>query len=114
MQLNRENVNKQEILHECPVRQALERISGKWRPSILWIIAQDTHRFQEILHRIPKINRKTLSEQLKRLEQDGLIIRTAYNEVPPRVEYSLSPLGEKLIPALNALAAWSIENLPYE
>lgn len=101
--------NGQEIL--CPVTAMLELIGGKWKPIILYCLRSDTRRFGELASRIPDISRKVLTEQLKELERDGLVIRNQFNEIPPRVEYSLTDLGKSLAPVLNEMEKWGMENI---
>ena len=96
---------------KCPVTAMLELIGGKWKPVILYCLRTDTRRFGEIAARIPTISRKVLTEQLKELEQDNLIIREQFNEIPPRVEYSLSELGKSVGPVLAEMERWGIENI---
>lgn len=94
-------------IHGCPVETSLELISGKWKPRLLWKLHQsEMLRFGEFKRQLPDITPKMLTQQLRELEHDGLIVRTVYAEVPPRVEYRLSPLGESLRPILDAVAAW--------
>jgi DNA-binding HxlR family transcriptional regulator len=97
--------------NKCPVTAMLALIGGKWKPVILYCLRLDTRRFGEIAARIPTISRKVLTEQLKELEQDNLIIREQYNEIPPRVEYSLSELGKSMAPVLAEMEKWGIENI---
>lgn len=101
--------NRNEI--QCPVAAMLELIGGKWKPVILYCLRSDTRRFGEIAARIPTISRKVLTDQLKELEQDGLVIRQQFNETPPRVEYSLSELGKSMAPLLSEMEKWGIENI---
>jgi DNA-binding HxlR family transcriptional regulator len=84
----------------------MDFIGGKWKTVILWYLKGGTRRFSELGRLIPEITEKMLSIQLKDLEDRGLVQRTAYPEIPPRVEYSLTPLGRTLVPVLNAIAAW--------
>jgi DNA-binding HxlR family transcriptional regulator len=95
----------------CPVTALLELIGGKWKPIILYCLRSDTRRFGELASRIPDISRKVLTEQLKELERDGLVIRKQYNEIPPRVEYSLTDLGKSLAPLLGEMEKWGMENI---
>lgn len=97
--------------NNCPVSAMLALIGGKWKPVILYCLRNDTRRFGELAARIPTISRKVLTEQLKELEQDQLIIRQQYNEIPPRVEYSLSDLGKSMAPVLSAMEQWGNENV---
>jgi DNA-binding HxlR family transcriptional regulator len=95
----------------CPVTAMLELIGGKWKPVILYCLRSDTRRFGEIAARIPQISRKVLTEQLKELEQDGLVVREQFNEIPPRVEYSLTERGKSLSPVLNEMENWGLANI---
>jgi len=81
-------------------------IGGKWKAVVLWYLIGGKKRFGELKAHIPDITDKMLSLQLKALEEDGMITRTVYAEVPPRVEYALSAEGETLIPAIQAIAQW--------
>ncbi len=95
----------------CPVRNVLSRFSDKW--SLLTLRQIDKNgkmRYNEIKNAIPDISQKMLSVTLKHLEEDHLIIREAYAEIPPRVEYSLSITGKNLIPAIQMLIDWAIEH----
>lgn len=89
----------------------IDVIGGKWKPVIIYILMDGALRFGEIHRTIPGMALKVLSRQLKELEADDIITRTAYPEVPPRVEYSLSPKGETLRPVIQLLSAWSTEHL---
>lgn len=102
-------INDGEI--KCPVTAMLELIGGKWKPIILYCLRSDTRRFGEIVARIPNISRKVLTEQLKELELDGLVFREKFNEIPPRVEYTLTELGKSLSPVLNEMEKWGLENI---
>ena len=82
-------------------------IGTKWKPLIVYVLQIRKVRFGQIDAYIPLITRKVLTEQLKELEEDGLIIREAFNETPPRVEYSLTKKGLALLPILNSVMAWN-------
>ena len=99
-----------EMTH-CPVTATLELIGGKWKTIILYSLTTGTRRFGEIAVRIPDISRKVLTEQLKELEADGLILREQYKEIPPRVEYSLTDLGKSLSSIIRELEIWGTENV---
>lgn len=91
----------------CPVEAALAVIGGKWKGTVLYHLFSDgTLRFNEIRRILPGVSQRTLTAQLRALEQDGIIIRTVYPEVPPRVEYSLSDYGRTLEAAVSALKIW--------
>ena len=109
-----ENLKKYTRIDECPIRNVLSRFSSKWAMLILCILSEnEATRFNSISKAIPDISSKVLTETLKSLEADGLISRKIYAEVPPKVEYSLTELGKSLIPILNTLISWAIENSAY-
>ena len=87
----------------CPIVYTMTYIGGKWKPIILGRLLNGAVRFGKLAVQIPDISRKILTEQLKELEEDGLIIRHSYNEKPPRVEYELSAIGQTVIPVLMAM-----------
>jgi len=92
---------------DCPTRRALDRIGDKWSVLIVGLLAQRTHRFAELRRSIEGISQKMLTQTLRSLERDGLLTRTIYHEVPPRVEYSLTPLGRTLVEPIQAVVAWA-------
>lgn len=96
---------------ECVVEATLDLIGGKWKGLILYHLLQERLRFNELKRRLGAITQRMLTKQLRELEQDGLLIRTVYAEVPPRVEYDLSPAGQSLAPVIAALKAWGEANL---
>ncbi|NLR94335.1 MULTISPECIES: winged helix-turn-helix transcriptional regulator [Flammeovirga] len=98
----------------CSLVYAMNVIGGKWKPIILYLLANGSMRFGKLLMFTPTISKKVLTEQLKELEEDGLIIRTKYPEVPPRVEYSLSEKGKGLLPVLKALSDWTFDTFEEE
>lgn len=91
----------------CAVEAALSLIDGKWKGVVLYHLLEGTHRFNEIRRRIPNVTQRMLTNQLRELEADGLILRTVYAEVPPKVEYSLTARGRSLEPVIAALKAWA-------
>lgn len=95
----------------CPVETALDLIGGKYKPLILWHLADGTLRFGQLQRLMPKATPKTLTNQLRELETAGLLIRTVYPEIPPKVEYSLTPLGKSLYPILSSLCQWGTDYL---
>lgn len=95
----------------CPVEATLEIIGGKWKGVILFHLLDGKKRFNEIARLIPAITQRMLTRQLRELEEDKIVHREIYPEVPPRVEYSLTPLGESLKPILVSLQRWGKENL---
>ncbi|WP_370979704.1 winged helix-turn-helix transcriptional regulator [Agaribacterium sp. ZY112] len=97
--------------NDCPVEAALDVIGGKWKSILLFRVIEETRRFNELRRLIPNVTQRTLTNQLRELERDGLISRKVYAEVPPRVEYSATELGLSLRSVLQALTAWSEDHL---
>ena len=95
--------------HVCPVETATELISGRWKVRILWKLHQRTMRFGELRRELSGITEKMLAQQLRELERDNLVARKMYNEMPPKVEYSLSEFGRTLSPILEMLAEWGTQ-----
>ena len=100
-----------ECQYHCPVETALDLIGGKYKPLILWHLADGTLRFGQLQRLMPKATPKTLTNQLRELETAGLLTRTVYPEVPPKVEYTLTPLGRSLYPILFSLCRWGTDYL---
>ncbi len=92
--------------YHCAMDITMDYIGGKWKTIVLWYLKDGTLRFGELKKQIPDITEKMLSIQLKTLEEDGLIKRKVFAEVPLRVEYSLTDFGKSLIPVLDAIAKW--------
>jgi|SRR6202049_2969658 DNA-binding HxlR family transcriptional regulator len=88
------------------MRSALATITGKWKLEILWLLNQRVHRFGELRRVIPGITQHMLTAQLRELESDGLIRRKIFAEVPPRVEYAITPAAQALKPVIDALFTW--------
>lgn len=93
-------------LPACPVETTLTLISDKWKVLILRDLLPGTKRFGELKKSIGHVSQKVLTAQLRQMEQNGLLTRTVYPEVPPRVEYSLTELGYSLKPILDAMSTW--------
>lgn len=98
--------------HECPITRTLEVIGGKWKPIVLHYLAAAPRRSGELGRLIPQASGKMLTQQLRELERDRVIQRKVYREVPPKVEYLLTPLGETLLPIMDAMCAWGAANPP--
>ncbi|MDB5040212.1 MAG: transcriptional regulator [Candidatus Eremiobacteraeota bacterium] len=94
----------------CPVGLTVEMVGGKWKGIILYFLLDGTLRFSELRRKIPGITQRMLTLQLRELESDGLVERTVYAVVPPRVEYALSPWGRSLEPVLRAMRDWGTHN----
>jgi len=97
--------------YRCNVSVTLDIIGGKWKSLILWHLSFKTLRFSQLQRRLTKVTQKMLTQQLRELEADGLIHRQVYAEVPPRVEYSLTGLGESVVPILQQMYQWGKEYL---
>ncbi len=91
----------------CPVTTAMDVIGGKWKVIILYHLRDNTLRFGELRRCIPKITQKMLTQQLRELEANYLVARKAYAEVPPRVEYTSTPIADELRPIMDMLCAWA-------
>jgi DNA-binding HxlR family transcriptional regulator len=96
---------------DCGVEVALELIGGKWKGIILYRLLPGQLRFNQLLRLLPKVTQRMLTKQLRELEQDGLVQRTVYAEVPPRVEYNLTERGQSLTPLLLQLKQWGDSQL---
>ena len=96
---------------DCAVDHTVSILGGRWKVLILQCLFTGTQRFSALQREIPAITSKMLTQQLRDLESDGIVARTVYAEVPPRVEYSLTPLGESLWPVLQAMHAWGVTQL---
>ena len=110
-------MDKQTSLEErfgvCPYATAQSLISGKWAVLILLYLSDGPIRFNELLRKMPKMTHATLSVQLKTLEESGLVQRTQYEAIPPRVEYQLTEMGKKFGPVISALETWGNEYIEY-
>ena len=93
----------------CPFTRAIGTIGNKWKPIIINVIGTRSIRFGQLDAIVPHISRKVLTEQLKELEEDGLLERLAYREIPPRVEYKLSEKGLAFLPILESIKEWNIK-----
>lgn len=91
----------------CPVEMTLEAIGGRWKVMVIHELLEGTHRFSELHRALKGISHRTLTQQLRDLEQRGLIRRKVYQQVPPKVEYSLTPLGKSLEPVLTSMHEWA-------
>ncbi|PSL53489.1 HxlR family transcriptional regulator [Saccharothrix carnea] len=96
----------------CPIAPVVDLVFSRWTTPILWALNEyGRQRFGELAHRITTITPKVLTQRLRQLERDGLVVRTYHAEMPPRVEYEISELGRSLAPLFAHLAEWSAENL---
>ena len=102
---------RHQAYYDCPVEATLDVIGGKWKGVILFLLLDDTLRFGELRKKLKKVTQRTLTNQLRQLEADGLINRKVFAQVPPKVEYSITELGSTLRPILNLMQGWGNENL---
>ncbi len=95
----------------CPVTHCLNKIGGKWKPVILFLIRKDCNRFSMLKRAIPDISKQMLVNQLRELEADGILNRRVYAEVPPRVEYGISDYGKTLLPVIDTMQDWGLKDM---
>lgn len=110
--MNRTNIESA-MFPDCPIRNILARISDKWSMLVIYTLEKSGKaavRFKELQREIPDISQKMLTVTLRTLEEDGYVTRTVYAEVPPRVEYALTQRAYSLIPHINGLIDWAIDN----
>ncbi len=98
-------------LAECPARQLLDRISNKWVSLIVNALSAGPQRYSDLSRQLASVSQKMLTQTLRNLERDGLIERTVTPSVPVRVDYALTPLGEGLVPVMQAIKSWAEENM---
>lgn len=94
--------------YRCPVEITMDMLRGKWKCLILWHLHEGTKRYKELERIVPGVSQKMLTQQLKEMEEDRLLIRTVYPQVPPKVEYTLTELGHSVFPVLEMMHAWSV------
>lgn len=99
-----------EARENCLIEPLIGAISGKWKLLIIYWLAQDTSRFNQLQRNLGSITHRTLTRQLNELQEVGIVARKDFKTVPPHVEYSLTPLGESLIPLLRAMHEWAAAN----
>jgi DNA-binding HxlR family transcriptional regulator len=95
--------------NNCPISTAIAIIGGKWKIPVLYNLREKTLRFSEIKKALPQVTQKMLTQQLRELERDGMITRKVYAQVPPKVEYTITPIAKKLEPILDSLCKWGFE-----
>ncbi|MEO0803010.1 MAG: helix-turn-helix domain-containing protein [Cyanobacteria bacterium J06642_2] len=94
----------------CPVETTLHAIGGRWKALILGELMTGVRRFNQLHRALPEITQKMLTQQLRELEADGIVRREVYAQVPPKVEYSLTPLGKSLQPVLTVMHDWGVRH----
>ncbi|MDP9955196.1 winged helix-turn-helix transcriptional regulator [Epilithonimonas hungarica] len=107
--MDKENIEKSE--NKCELQKILDIIGGKWSMSIIYALISDKKRFKELERMIPGISTRMLVKELKNMEENGIVTRTAFATVPPTVEYNLTPKGRKLEPIINELYKWGLEHI---
>lgn len=90
----------------CPAELTAKLIAGRWKIVILWYLFQDVKRFSELRRALSGVTQKVLTQQLREMERDGMIARKVFAQVPPKVEYSVTPLGSSLKPVVEAMHQW--------
>lgn len=90
----------------CPVTRTLQVIGGKYKPILIYLILNGVNRFGIMQRALPSISKQMLTTQLRELEEDGIIDRKIFAEIPPRVEYTITPKGESLLPIIAAMKKW--------
>lgn len=107
MDINRDTINFRNKEYTCTFEITVDLIGGKWKPLILWYLGnQGTKRFSELQKLLPQVSHKVLTQQLRELEEDKLLERYVYPQIPPKVEYTLSVRGETLMPIFSYLCKW--------
>ena len=102
-------MKKKDELPDCPVATTVSLIGSKWKLLIIRNLLNRPWRFNDLQKDLEGISQKVLTDSLRSMEADGIITRTVFPEVPPRVEYALSPLGESLRPIINSMAVWGMD-----
>ncbi len=103
--------NKDFNPNNCPVTYCLNIIGGKWKPIIIYLVRKGGNRFSILQRAIPDISKQMLVNQLRELEEDGVLERKIYAEIPPRVEYFITPVGESLFPIIDSMQDWGLKQM---
>ena len=103
-------MNAQEILADCPISTFFHLLGGRWKLPILWNLREGERRFFELQHLIPNISDKMLAQQLKKLQEIGFVSKAVFNETPIRITYQLTGKGKDLVPVLQKIMDWGLEN----
>ncbi|SDI37476.1 winged helix-turn-helix transcriptional regulator [Chryseobacterium jejuense] len=101
-------------IEDCPIRRTFNVIGSKWRLLIIEIMRDEKKRYGELKRHIPDISEKVLNEELKILVKDGFLNKKSYPEVPPKVEYSLTDKGEKILPIIDSITVFAMEHMLYD
>jgi len=105
------NYQNEQRLNQCPVSFTLSMIGGRWKAAIIWKLSEGPLRFGQLREAVGGVSDRMLAKQLKEMQEDGLIARRAYAEVPPRVEYELTVKGKSLEPVLEAILKWGLSQM---
>ena len=97
---------------KCPVTYCMSIIGGKWKPIILFLIGKGANRFRVLQRGIEGISKQMLTKQLRELEADGILDRVIYAEIPPRVEYFITDMGQSLFPIISSMKVWGEQHMP--
>lgn len=97
--------------NSCPVTHCLNKIGGKWKPVIIHLIRKECNRFSMLQKAIPDISKQMLVNQLREMEDDKILERIIYAEIPPRVEYKISKYGQSLLPIIDSMSDWGLKDL---
>jgi DNA-binding HxlR family transcriptional regulator len=103
--------NKDFNPYNCPVTHCMNKIGGKWKILIIYAISKNCNRFSKLQKALPIISKQMLVNQLRELEEDKILERTIYAEIPPRVEYKLTEYGRSLMPVIAVLQDWGLKDL---
>lgn len=103
-------MEKTELNEVCPAQEAWDVVSGKWKPCIIHVLSQQTMRYNALKRNVPGITQRMLTRQLRELEQNGIVARHHYPEIPARVEYELTTLGHSILPIFSSLTDWWIKH----
>jgi len=105
------NYQNEQQLNRCPVSFTLSLIGGRWKAAIIWKLSEGNLRFSQLREQVGGVSDRILTKQLKEMQEDGLVGRRSYKEVPPRVEYFLTEKGRSLEPVLQAILRWGMEHI---
>lgn len=106
-------ISQEDLFGKCPYATTQKILTGKWSIVILHLLSEKTYRFNELQHQIPDVTQATLTKQLKHLEEYGLVIRTVYAQIPPKVEYTLSDIGLEFNRVLDSVRIWGDKYIQY-
>ena len=95
-----------DLANGCPIKATVDVLGGRWKPTLLYHLFGGTKRFNEIRRLMPGVTQRMLTLQLRELKEDGVVLRVVYAQVPPKVEYSLTPFGRTLEPVIGQMQAW--------